>query len=202
MQKIDWAKLDESANIRNKPAILKKAKKFGFKYISEYIYTRHEIEKKAMRRVAEELGLSFHAPTNWYKKWGFKVNVTRGNVKNLVTSEEKEAIKALFGTCKAKEAAEKMNRSTETIRNIWWEIKPPRKTLKGVIPVKTAKKHTGEATKYERVAFSKFKNRGLSRLEIEKYNRNLEFEAWKAHRGDTPIPLPEKTMRIGEYANF
>lgn len=195
MQKIDFQKLDSRINFnaRTKGAVFKIVEENKYKYVSQFAHHLYYKEKLPVYRVAERMDVSAECLKYWIAKWEFEMRVPKNKP---LTPEKKEQILSLKKTHNAKNAAKECNCSITMIRKVWG---PARKKVASRPP---AKKHTGEKAEHKQFFLSTWKSRGLSKETWETNNRMLELERWRKHKDDKPMPLPEKTMRIGEYQNF
>lgn len=191
--KKDWKDLDSKTIFRKKNRAPGIAKKAGYECLSHFIHDLYYGQEKTITEVSKIASLHRQSLENYMRTWGFE---QRKVETSPVSQEEKEKILALKKTHSAIKAAAACGRSVTTVYAVWRGSKPEKKPVQ---PIESSEQKQAGVRFF---GLSTWKSRGISKETAAINHRTLEYMAWKKRQNETCTPLPEKTMRIGEYANF
>ena len=198
---MNWQELDARIKFKSKTRMDNILRKNKAEYISKLVYEVYFVQKLSIRQAAIKICVSPQALTYWMEKIGFERRPQGGNNKNekLLDPVVKEKIINMEKTHTIKQTAEICECSIQTIRKAWGRIgnHKPKK-----IKVATAKKYKEKEPNQMIRGLSTAASRGIDQAQWEKNSRDLEMEAWRKHRGETPTPLPINIIRTGDYSGF
>jgi len=190
---MNFQKLDLMVSFQKKAKVYSDALDQGYIYISEWVYDMYYSRCLSLREVSVYAGVHLSTVNRWMTKWGYASRPKGGNHKNKKIIGNDDYILSLKGKCSSKEAAKLVGCATSTIL-VKWRTDNPKK----VVAEKPKIPKCEYPLKINRSEIGSRHGRGINSEIWEQNHRSLELEAWRAHKGETPTPIPNEMMRLGD----